>query len=128
MMEDRATEAVNTLAAGLGWEPPLEPTPATSAQPQGVPQQPQGAPQPAPAQTVAAQSTGQAAQPSPIAASGTETVVAADGTGDYTTVQDAINATAAGGTIRINSKVGRGTTVWITIPCKAIETERKKTL
>ena len=33
-----------------------------------------------------------------------------------------------GGTININSKPGRGTTVWITIPCKSIEIDRKKAL
>lgn len=33
-----------------------------------------------------------------------------------------------GGTIDISSTVDRGTTVWITIPCKGIEIERKKEL
>jgi signal transduction histidine kinase len=35
-------------------------------------------------------------------------------------------ANQLGGTIDINSEVGKGTTVWITIPCKATTIEHKK--
>jgi signal transduction histidine kinase len=36
--------------------------------------------------------------------------------------------TKMGGNISIRSKVKKGTTVWITIPCKALEIDRKKAI
>ena len=85
--DERAAEAVNILAAGLGWKPPLEASLEKTAQ-----------------TSVEAESE-KTAQTS--AEGVREIVVAADGSGDYAALQEAIDA-AAGGSIRIKPGVYKG--------------------
>ena len=86
--DERAVEAVNILAAGLGWKPPLEASLEKTAQ-----------------TSVEAESE-KTAQTS--AEGAREIVVAADGSGDYAALQEAIDAAAAGGSIRIKPGVYKG--------------------